>query len=240
MGKVTGRDLCVLQDGGIPLSDPSLRSQRGARPPPLESPAIAGVPPALPCFDSDLWWQHSWGVLSAFTQPSPQRDPSRRLGGLGGPRADPKQGGTGAKRRGWGGGEAVDHPAVVESRQTYLASMTLGAGLESWLPPPSVASLRSGWKLPWLLFSMTRAKGISCFSGLSSGPSEETTSPMLFCCNRSGGGQGNPATSPPHPLSASGEGAGGRGPRRAAPPHPLFPPLRLRRGGGSEAEPYPT
>ena len=118
-------------------------------------------------------------------QPAKQRfawDPWATLRRLGAERADPKQDGADAERRGWGGGEAVDHPAVVESRQTCLASMTLGAGLESWLHPPSAGSLSSGWKLPWLLFSRARAKGISCFSGLSSGPSEGTTSPILSCC----------------------------------------------------------
>jgi len=46
-------------------------------------------------------------------QPAKQRfawDPWATLRRLGAERADPKQGGTGAKRRGWGGGEAVDHP----------------------------------------------------------------------------------------------------------------------------------
>jgi hypothetical protein len=136
----------------------------------------------------DTWLECHLKVTPS--QPAKQRfawDPWATLRRLGAERAEAEQDGMSAQRRGWGGGEAVDHPAVVESRQTYLASMTLGAGLESWLTPPSVGSLRSGWKLPWLLFSRTRAKGISCFSGLSSGPSEETTSPMLFCCNRSGG-----------------------------------------------------
>jgi len=61
-GKGEGGDLSVRQDGGIPLSDPSSRSQRGARPPPLESPAIAGVPPALPCFNSDPRSPCGWSV----------------------------------------------------------------------------------------------------------------------------------------------------------------------------------
>jgi len=49
MGKVRGGDLSVRQDGGIPLSDPSLWSQRGRGPPALWNPRPlrAFPPPAL-------------------------------------------------------------------------------------------------------------------------------------------------------------------------------------------------
>ena len=61
-------------------------------------------------------------------QPAKQRfawDPWATLRRLGAERADPKQDGAGAQRRGWGGGEAVTHPTVGESREAYLASVTL-------------------------------------------------------------------------------------------------------------------
>jgi len=41
------------------------------------------------------------------------------------------------------------------------------------------------------------------------------------------------------PSPQAERGLGGED-RDAPPPHPLFPPLRLRRGGGSEGEPHTT
>jgi hypothetical protein len=49
------------------------------------------------------------------SQPAQQRfawDPWATLRRLGAERAEAKQDGAGAQRRGWGGGEAVTHPAL--------------------------------------------------------------------------------------------------------------------------------
>jgi hypothetical protein len=181
-GKREGGDLSVRQDGGIPLSDPSSRPQRGAKPPlwnprPLRSAARRrAAPPRPPLFRlrsvegvgagpcACLGWGAGRARGPAPTQRSlsPAREAAFRVGPLGD--ASSARGGAGgpeaslhvAQRRGSGGGEAVTHHAGVESGQTYLASVTLGAGLESSAAPPSAGSCSSGAKLAFGARSITR------------------------------------------------------------------------------------
>jgi len=143
MGKVRGGDLSVLRDGGIPLSDPSLRSQRGreARQP-FGIPGHCGAPLAgerhrPPSLASILIRVRHVAGVSPESHSFPARVAAFRVGPLGdASSARGGAGGCGARRTerptaGVGRGRAAAHPATGGSGQACLASVTLGPGLES-------------------------------------------------------------------------------------------------------------
>jgi len=99
MGKVRGGDLSVRQDGGIPLSDPSLRSQRGARSPPAlwnPRPLRAFPPPSL--VSIEVCGRSIAGVSSERSL-SPAREAAFRVGPLGD--ASSARGGAGGPEGRW-------------------------------------------------------------------------------------------------------------------------------------------
>ena len=147
MGKVRGGDLSVLRDGGIPLSDPSLRSQRGreARQP-FGIPGHCGAPLAgerhrPPSLASILIRVRHVAGVSPESHSFPARVAAFRVGPLGdASSARGGAGGCGARRTerptaGVGRGRAAAHPATGGSGQAYLASVTLGPGVESAVAP---------------------------------------------------------------------------------------------------------
>jgi len=132
-GKVEGGDLSVLEHGGSRRSDPSLRPQGGRKPPAPWNPRPLRAFPPPPPVSIEVAARRMVPVSSESSlQPSPRRAQgrrSRRFGGLGGQRADSEQDGAGAQRRGWGGGEAADHPALSGTGTNLLGDDDLG-GLE--------------------------------------------------------------------------------------------------------------
>jgi hypothetical protein len=106
-GKVEGGELPVLEHGGTPLSDPSLRSQRGRGPPALWNPRRlrAFPPPSLvsTLICSERWLGCPLIVTPAQPATEPKPTPRRSSGAAGG-----RFGSRGRPQRlGWRGGWGV-------------------------------------------------------------------------------------------------------------------------------------